>query len=135
MESSTPKQVDIRSLTTCHVVSDGSAVCLNFEAADGRPVGLRMPRGCIQQLVLTLPHLLSMALRAQHGDASLRAVFPLSEWRLEAAAGSKDFILTMRTPDGFEVSFVLSALNVTDMMSAIEEQRSVAEAGRDILSS
>jgi hypothetical protein len=135
MEGAAPNQVNVRSLTTCQVASDGSAVCLNFEDVHRQPVALRIPRACVQQLVLTLPHLLSKALLAQRADSSLRAVFPLREWRLEAAAGSKDFILTMRTPDGFEVAFVLSARNVTDLMSAIEEQRSVAEEGRAILSS
>jgi hypothetical protein len=124
MEYFTPDQLNVRSLATCQVASDGSAISLNFEAADGRPVALSLPRGCVQQLVMTLPHLLSKALLAQHGDTSLRAVFPLSHWSLEAAAGSKDFILTMMTPDGFEVAFVLSARNIESITSAIEEQRS-----------
>jgi hypothetical protein len=69
---------------------------------------------------MTLPHLLSRALKAQHhGDGSIRAVFPLSEWRLEAAAGSKDFVLSMMTPDGFEVAFSLSEPTIAQMTSAL----------------
>jgi hypothetical protein len=83
---------------------------------------------------MTLPHLLSRALKAQHhGDGSVRAVFPLSEWRLEAAAGSKDFILTMMTPDGFEVAFSLSAPAIAQITSAVEAHRSTGEQGRPVL--
>jgi hypothetical protein len=130
MKGPAPIQMNVKSLTTCQVAPDGSAVYLSFEDAGGQSVALQMPRASVQQLVLTLPSLLSKALRAQHGDSSLRAVFPLSEWRLESAAGSKDLILTMRTPDGFEVAFVLGARNVADLMFAIDEQRSVAAKGR-----
>jgi len=135
MESFAPDQINVRLLASCQVASDGSAICLKFEDADGRPVALRLPQACIQQLVMTLPHLLSKALLAQHGDQSLRAVFPLSDWRLEVAAGSKNFILTMRTTDGFEVSFVVSARNMEWMMSEIEARRSMAENGGVMLSS
>jgi hypothetical protein len=131
----TPDLINVRSLAKCQVASDGSAICLKFEDADGRPVALGLPHACVQQLIMTLPHLLSKALLARYGDHSLRAVFPLSDWRLEFAAGSKNFILTMSTPDGFEVSFVVSPRNMEWMMSEIEERRSMAEKGGVILSS
>jgi hypothetical protein len=66
----------------------------NIENAGGRPISLRLPSFCVEQLLMTLPHLPSKVLPAQHGDASLRPVFALGDWRLEAAAGSKDFIRT-----------------------------------------
>jgi hypothetical protein len=92
----------------------------NLEDALGQPATLRLTSACVQQLVMTLPHLLSKALKAQHhGDGSIRAVFPLSEWRLEAAAGSKDFILSMMTPDGFEVAFSLSEPTIPQITSAL----------------
>jgi hypothetical protein len=84
---------------------------------------------------MRLPHLLSKALQAQYGDRYLRAVFPLGDWRLEAAAGSKDPILTMMTPDGFEVAFSLGAPAIARMMAAFEEHRSMAEQGPTSLAS
>jgi hypothetical protein len=78
---------------------------------------------------MTLPHLLSRALQAQRSDSSVRAVFPLSEWRLEAAAESRDFILTMRTPDGFEVAFSLSAATLAGMTSVVEKHSPITEQG------
>jgi hypothetical protein len=128
-------EIDVASLTTCEVAPDGYCVRLNLEDAVGRPVTLRLTSACVRQLVMTLPHLLSKALQAQHGDSSLRAVFPLGDWRLEAAAGSKDLILTMTTPDGFEVAFSLGVPAIEWIMSAFEEHRSVAEQGPTSLTS
>jgi hypothetical protein len=122
-------EIYVASLTTCEVAPEGHYVRLNFEDALGRPATLRLTSACVQQLVMTLPRLLSEALQAQHGDRSLRAVFPLSDWRLEAAVGSKDLILTIMTPDGFEVAFSLGAPAIERIISAFEERRLVAEQG------
>src|ERR1700736_1998345 len=74
MDHSAPNEIDVRSLTTHQVSPDGSVICLNIENAGGRPIALRLTSACVQQLVMTLPHLLSRALRAQHhGDGSVRA--------------------------------------------------------------
>jgi hypothetical protein len=129
-----PDEIDVTSLTTCEVAPEGHYVRLNFKDALGRPAALRLTTSCIQQLVMTLPHLLSRALQAEHADRSLRVVFPLSQWRLEAAAGSRDFILTMVTPDGFEVSFSLSAAAIAGITSVTEEHDTGADPGpRDLL--
>ena len=121
------KDIDIASLTTCEVSSDGCHVRLNFEDALGRPAALRLTNTGVQQLAMTLPQLLSRALQAQHGDDSVRAVFPLSRWRLESAAGSEEFILTMMTLDGFEVAFSLGASTIAEIGSALETTGLVAE--------
>jgi hypothetical protein len=124
MDDSTPNEIDVRSLTTHQVTPDGSVICLNIENSGGRTIALRLPSFCVEQLLMTLPHLLSKALQARYGDESMRVVFPLGNWRLEAAAGSKDFILTMSTSDGFEVAFVLSAPTIARMTSAMKDQAS-----------
>jgi hypothetical protein len=129
-----PNDIYVASLTTCQVAADGQYVRLNFEDVCGLPTTLRLTSAGIQQLIMTLPRLLSRALIAQHGDSFVRAVFPLSEWRLELA-GSKGFILTMTTPDGFEVAFSLSAQMIAGITSALEEHRSTVEHGPPSLAS
>jgi hypothetical protein len=116
-------EIDVASLTTCLVTPGGQRIRLNFEDAHGHAATLVLPSSCVHQLVMTLPHLLATAVKSQHADTRTRAVFPLDEWRLEAAAGSTDLILTMKTPDGFEVAFSLSAATLAQMTSAIEESR------------
>jgi hypothetical protein len=130
-----PTEIDVASLTTCLVTAGGNHIRLNFEDTRGQPATLKLKSACVQQLVMTLPHLLSTALKAQHADPSARAVFPLGEWRLETTAGSKDFILTMTTPDGFEVAFSMNGAVLAQMTSAIEEHRSTAEPRPDRLAS
>jgi hypothetical protein len=117
-------EIEIASLTTTAVSRDGRYVRLDFEDALGRPSNLRLTNADVQKLVMTLPRLLSRALQAQHGDATVRAVFPLSRWRLETAAAAEDLILTMMTTDGFEVAFSLSARAIAEITSALEATRS-----------
>jgi len=92
-------------MTTCEVSSDGSAVRLGFVDSAGRPCAIALPVECLSSLLMTLPALASAALRAQSRDASLRIVYPLGTFRLESVAGEPYSILTLGTPDGFEVSF------------------------------
>src|ERR1700704_1432762 len=130
-----PNEIDVASPTTCWVAADGSYACLNFADALGRPGSLRLTSAGIQQLLMTLPRLLSRALLAQHRDSSIRAVFPLSEWRLEKAAGSPDFILTMMTADGFQVAFSLGTPVAARMARALEEHGPMGEQGLAALAS
>src|SRR5882762_2849054 len=78
-----PIEIDVASLTTCDVAPDGHYVRLHFEDALGRPATLRLTSDRVQQLLMTVPGLLSRALQARHRDDSVRAVFPLHQWRLE----------------------------------------------------
>jgi hypothetical protein len=130
-----PNTIDVASLTTCLVPHHGTHIHLNFDDIDGRSATLVLPTPCVHQLLMTLPHLLSTALRVQHADASARAVFPLDEWRLEAAAGTSDLILTMKTPDGFEVAFSLSTATLARLSAAGEEKASSASEWAKCLAS
>lgn len=66
------RKIDIDSLTTCLVTPDGARIRLNFENFAGKATTLELSTSCVQQLVNTLPHLLSTALRVQHGDNCAR---------------------------------------------------------------
>lgn len=125
----------VQSLTTCEVAADGRRIRINFKDRDGRPASLTMPTDCVHQLIMTLPPLLSRALKAELSDDSVRAVFPLGRWRLEAAAGSSVYILTLSTPDGFEVAFSVSARDLGTMTSAFERVLSPNERRLTVLSS
>jgi hypothetical protein len=106
------------SLITCQIAPDGSLVRLVFKAADGQPASLTLPIQCIQQLLMTLPHAASKAIRARHRDDTLRLVFPLGDWKLEQAAGASELILTLNTPDGFEVAFSVGQDVIAQMSRA-----------------
>src|SRR5260370_15484693 len=119
MDDSTPNEIDVRTLTTHQVTPDGSVICLNIENSGGRPIALRLPSLCVEQLLMTLPHLLSKALQARYGDESMRLVFPLGNCRLQAAGGAKDLTLTVRTAAGFEDACVRSAPTIQQRSPAM----------------
>ena len=67
---------------------------------------------------MTLPQLLTFALKAKTGDDSARYVFTLAQWRLEAATDSR-LIITLGTPDGFEVSFCMTLQECRELARAL----------------
>jgi hypothetical protein len=54
---------------------------------------------------MTLPRLLTQAVKAQTGQDNARYVFALGRWLLEGVEDHQSLILTLATVDGFEVSF------------------------------
>jgi len=75
------KQID--SLTTCLVTPDGARIRLNFLDSAGTTTTLELSTSCVQQLVNALPHLLSTALRVQHGDNCAREPKGSIAWALQ----------------------------------------------------
>ncbi len=92
-------------LTTCDAVGNGETVKLDLIDEDGRPISLRLSFEHAQSIAMTLPRLLTQAVKAQTGQDNARYVFPLGQWLLEGIEDRRSFILTLKTVDGFEVSF------------------------------
>jgi hypothetical protein len=105
----------VQSLTTTEVAADGHHIRLNFIDTRACQASLTLPTDCVHQLIMTIPQLLSKALRAETSDDSVRAVFTLGAWRLEQAAESDVYILSLITPDGFEVAFSVSAHDLAEL--------------------
>jgi hypothetical protein len=101
--------INCGTLTTCHVVENGNLIMLEFIDEDGRSMSLRLTFEHAQSIAMTLPQLLTQAIRAQTGQDTARYVFHLGEWLLEGAEGEQSLILTLKTEDGFEVSFRMPA--------------------------
>jgi hypothetical protein len=65
--------------------------------------------------MMTLPDIVRRSLQARYGDPSMRVVYPVGSWSLERSAVPGNVIVTLRTPDGFSVSFGLSPLELLRM--------------------
>ncbi len=98
----------VTALTSCEVSKDGEEIRLSVCDSSGDPLDLHLSAEQAGSLAMTLPRLLSVALKARFRDPSMRLVFPLTDYDLEGAAGSEDLILSLKTSDGFEVSFSIS---------------------------
>jgi hypothetical protein len=101
-------EFDVGEMTSFECAEDGSSVRLSMKDEAGRPLSLRMPLECLNQLMMTLPGLVRQALQRRHRDPSLRIVYPVAQFRVELAGDSETRILTLETPDGFSVSFGLT---------------------------
>jgi hypothetical protein len=102
--------VKIRSnkLTICRVAADGETIELEFEDADDTAVTLQFPFLQAEAVAMTLPHLLSRALQHRTGKPDARYVFSLGDWIVEDTKDGSCLIVTLRTTDGFEVSFAIT---------------------------
>jgi hypothetical protein len=109
-------------LTTCEVDHDGRAITLGYLDRGGRPASLRLTFDQAQALAMTLPRLLTTALRQITRSPDTRYVFPLGDWRLESASDQRSLILSQKTTDGFEVSFSLSAGKAQGLGWALAEE-------------
>src|SRR5262245_12620045 len=76
-------------------------------ASRGDLAVLTLPHQVMSMLLMTLPQLIETSLRQRTGDASIRHVYPVGSWHVEAAAGEPALLLGLTTPDGFAVSFRL----------------------------
>jgi hypothetical protein len=94
-------------LTTCDVINDGEAVRLGLVNQAGCSVSLEMSVEQAESVVMTLPQLLSNALRARTGDAQARYAFMVGQWALESTEAAC-LLVTLKTTDGFEVTFGVS---------------------------
>ena len=102
------RRIVSKQLTTCTVIEGGKAIRFDLVGQAGEPVSIEMPFDQAESIVMTIPRLLSAALRMQTGDDQMRYVFSVGDWSLELAKDQHYRILAVRTPDGFEVAFAIS---------------------------
>jgi hypothetical protein len=92
-------------LTTCGVLADGETVGLEFVDDSGTAVTVQLPFDQAEAVVMTLPHLLARSVKRRTGNQKARYVFRLDEWFIEDTKEQDCLIVTLKTTDGFEVSF------------------------------
>jgi hypothetical protein len=136
----TETTMDIRSarLTTCGILQDGQVVRLDLVDDKGATVSLQLPFDQAQAMAMTLPTLLTRALKSLTGSATARYVFPLERWLVEQSGDTDGLVLTLATADGFQVSFGVpsrtsralgSTLSAdTDRMSGADDAEEELEA-------
>ena len=97
--------INCSQLTTCNTLREGETVRLDFLDESHNAVSLLLPFESAESIAMTLPQLLTQAVRAQTRQDNARYVFPLGRWLLEGVGDRQSLILTLATVDGFEVSF------------------------------
>lgn len=101
-------ELSVQSLSGCEVSGDGETISLRVANAEGEQVRISLSPSQAGSLAMTLPRLLSAALKAKYDDPSVRIVFPVDSCNLEEAPGRSELILSLKSPDGFEVCFCVA---------------------------
>jgi len=128
-----PNGIVSSGLTHCDICRDGKAIRLNFLDQAGNPAFVEFTFHQAASITMTLPRLLTAALQSSSGSPDLRYVFPVDKWSLEMAHGQSVLIFTLRTEDGFDVSFGLSLKMCKDIGSAMND--SLTEAAKNVAAS
>ena len=102
-------------LTTFAIAEDGASVSLGFADAEGTAGALELPADCLKALLMTMPEIMRQSLVRRYRDLSLRVVYPLSAWTLEASSERGRLILTLRTPDDFYIAFTLTTTQFAEI--------------------
>src|ERR1700730_5123517 len=111
-----------KQLTTFSVAPDGSSVAIGVADEEGQAAALMLPAECLRALIMTLPDMMRRALRLQHGDPTLRLVYPVAGWEIERSTRPEIRIVTLRTSDGFHVSFAMTTKDLCEMSESVAER-------------
>lgn len=98
------QRLDIEDLLRYEANEDGTSINL-VVVSDGAPVALTFTITSLSRLLLTLPRMIDKVVQKRSNDPGLRVVYPLDAFRVEMAPDRQTRILTLKTPDGFDVSF------------------------------
>jgi len=128
---SVSKNIDVGSLTFFETAVDGSAIKIHLEDRHGQAFSVCFPLSCLNGLVMTLPRMVTAAVQRRYNDPSLRVTYPLAEFQVELGSDLQTRILTLTTPDGFEVSFSLTEQQCRDIGSA---ETATTESGSSLIS-
>jgi hypothetical protein len=101
-------RIDIKGLARFETGEDGASISLIAEDVSGRSIRLTFPTDVLSSLIMTLPQMVTAAVQRRRNDPSARLVYPLAESRTELSTDVSTRILTLKTPDGFTVSFAVS---------------------------
>jgi hypothetical protein len=112
-------RIDVQALAEFDIEADDRSVTLEVVDAMGSPVKLNLRVDQLGQLAMTFPSLIDAALRNQYGDSSFRFTYPLESWMVEQTIDPSLVILTMRTTDGFGVSFSMPQNKAEEMADSI----------------
>lgn len=103
----TMPDIQIERLINFETAADGTAVRLIIRDAAGEILGIILTIDALSSLLMTMPTMASSAVKRAHGNPLMRITYPAEEFQIES--GPDDLrILTIGTPDGFNVSFTLT---------------------------
>lgn len=111
----------VKELTSYKISEDGQSVTLKMLDEVGTESALSFGIGELGNLVMTLPGLIETALQRQLRDGSFRFAYPVGSWAIEESTDPSSLIVTLRTKDGFGVSFSMPRGNAMKLAHSLSE--------------
>ena len=111
--------VEIGTLTTYAIATNGGGVDLNFVDANGDSRTVFVPVEILKLLALSMPKIMLEVLQAQYRDPSLRLVHAVDSWSVERASDGRSCILTFTTPDQFSIAFKVNERDLGQLSDAV----------------
>jgi len=125
--SDSARPIAVQSLTHCDVCCSGRHVEIGFTDHRGKPGVIYLPHESLSALLLTLSAAMQEASERRTGAAGMQLVHPLADWGLDPNGDDQSIILTLRAPDGFDVSFSAAAPVVSALGEALKSARAPAK--------
>jgi hypothetical protein len=97
--------IEATELMGVRLSSDGTCLRLRIRDQHDQAVTLSLPVGWLNAMLSAMP-------QSGEGDA---AVHPLDSWSMDRLGDGQDLVLTLRTPEGQEVSFAMKPWQVEGM--------------------
>lgn len=118
---------------SCDVSPQGDriTIALPEQAGELRTIALSFDEA--SALAMTLPRLLSTALRRRFSDDSLRHVYALSGFKVECASDLRHLLVTMTADDGFDVAFAVKLEAVPPLARELLVHRELLETSEPLL--
>jgi hypothetical protein len=99
-----PTDIDAVELDSVHLSPDGQRLRLRVRDQAGRVVRFSLPATWLNSMLDALPR-----------TAGSEEVHPLDSWSIDRMSNGPDLVLTLRTPEGQEVSFAIKPWQIEGM--------------------
>lgn len=118
---------------SCDVSPQGDRITIALPERAGGPRTLDLSFEEASALAMTLPRLLSMALRRRFSDDSLRHVYALCGYKVECASDLRHLLVTLTADDGFDVAFAIKLGAVSSFARDLLTHRDRIERSEPLL--
>ncbi len=117
----------------CGVSPEGDLITLNLPDKNGKVCELVLTFDEASSLAMTLPRLLTIALRLKYSNGALRHVYPLSGYTVECASDYRHLLVTLAANDGFDIVFALNVETAAALARDLARSGSLLAGARPIL--
>jgi hypothetical protein len=88
--------IEVSKLINYETASDGTAVRINIEDADGHTFGIVFTLETATALLMTLPAIASSVIKRANNDPRMRVTYPLTDFQIESTPDNLRILTTDR---------------------------------------